>query len=289
MSAPAGAVAIGKESVGGGSPLLVIAGPCAAESERLCLEVGYALREACARAGVGYVFKASLDKANRTSLDTGRGPGMAGGIRLLEKVARELEVPVLTDIHEPAQASMLAEVCDCLQIPAFLCRQTDLLAAAARTGLPLHVKKGQFLAPDGAVALARKLRRQGAAGVLLCERGVSFGYHNLVVDMRSLVLMRASGCPVVFDATHSTQLPGAHGSSSGGSRWMALPLARAAVATGVDGLFFEAHTDPAAAVSDAETQLPLAAACDLLQFAAELHATVRARPDRGRPEDLLNG
>ena len=284
----AAVVEIGSTAVGGGNPLLIIAGPCAAESVDLCLKVGAEIQASCAAAGLSYVFKASLDKANRTGLAAGRGPGLDRGLEILARVKRELGVPVLTDIHESGQAAALAEVCDCLQIPAFLSRQTDLITAAAASGRPLHIKKGQFLAPEEAVAVAAKARALGAAGVILCERGTTFGYHNLVVDMRALVAMRAAACPVVFDATHSTQLPGAAGTASGGNRRMALPLARAAVAVGVDGLFLEAHVDPTVAVSDAACQLALPVASDLIGHLGELHRIVRAQPHQGRPEDMLD-
>ena len=265
-------VAVGGVPFGAGAPLGMIAGPCAAESEGLCVEVAGTLKEACADAGVGYVFKSSFDKANRTSGGTGRGPGIDGGLAILSEVARQCKVPVITDIHDAGQAALAADACDALQIPAFLCRQTDIVVAAAETGLPVMVKKGQFLAPGDMEPVMRKALVDGGGGVMACERGTTFGYGNLVVDMRSLVVMGRIGCPVVFDATHSTQMPGAMGGSSGGERSMAAPLARAACAVGVDGLFFEAHPDPASAVSDAATQLPLDDALALVQSAARISA-----------------
>ena len=279
------AAALGAVRVGADAPLLVIAGPCAAESEQLCLDVAGHIKEACSRAQVGYVFKASFDKANRSGPNTGRGPGRDAGLAALARVRAELEVPVLTDIHQPADAAAAAAVCDALQIPAFLCRQTDLVAAAAATGKALNIKKGQFLAPEDMDGIVAKARAAGAGNVLVCERGASFGYHNLVVDMRSLVTMRAAGCPVIFDATHSAQLPGAGAGESSGQRRMALPLARAAVAAGIDGLFLEAHPDPQRAVSDSAVQLQLDVAADLIAAAADLHRFVRSLPAGGRPED----
>lgn len=257
--------------IGTGEPLLVIAGPCAAESVELCLEVAESLQEACAKAGANYVFKASYDKVNRSSHQSERGPGMDAGLKILETVRNQLNVPVITDIHQPEQAQHVAQVCDILQIPAFLCRQSDLIEAAASTGLPLNIKKGQFLAPEDMVNVATKAKAAGAKQVFLCERGTSFGYHNLVVDMRGLVIMAQTSLPIVFDATHSTQLPGVAGKSSGGQRQMAWPLARAAIAVGIDGLFIESHPNPAKAISDKQTQLPLKDAIKLIQAAADLH------------------
>ena len=279
------AAAIGPLRAGTGAPLLVIAGPCAAESEQLCMDVAGRLQEACRRAQAGYVFKASFDKANRSGARSGRGPGRDAGLAALARVRDELQVPVLTDIHQPDDAAVAAEACAALQIPAFLCRQTDLLAAAAATGRAVHIKKGQFLAPGDMAGIVGKARAAGASDILVCERGSSFGYHNLVVDMRALVEMRATGCPVIFDATHSVQLPTAGDGESSGQRRMALALARAAVATGIDGLFLEAHPDPTRAVSDAAVQLPLAAAADLIAAAADLHRFVRKLPAAGRPEE----
>lgn len=263
-------VRIGDAVFGDGS-LGLIAGPCAIESPELCLKVAVALREATERLGMPYVFKASFDKANRTSLASYRGPGLKRGLEVLETVRRQVGVPVLTDIHEPWQAAPVAEVVDALQIPAFLCRQTDLLVAAAKTGKPVNVKKAQFLAPWDMKAVVEKLTKSGNRQLLLTERGSSFGYNNLVVDFRSLPIMRGLGFPVVYDATHSLQLPGAAGSASGANREWAPHLARAAVAVGVDALFMEVHPDPDRALSDAAAQLPLASAPMLLEDLVRLH------------------
>ena len=268
-------VAIGGVPFGGDAPLAVIAGPCAIESPQLCVDVAGALKQSCAAAGLGYVFKASFDKANRTSAATGRGLGLDAGLAALAEVKAKCAVPVVTDVHLPEQAPVAADVCDALQIPSFLCRQTDLVAAAAATGRPLHIKKGQFLSPDEMVHVARKAKDSGASGVLVCERGTTFGYNNLVVDMRSLHLMRRTGCPVVFDATHSVQLPGAADGESGGERELAPVLARAACAVGVAGLFFEAHPEPDSAISDAASQLDLGQARATIAAAARLSALTR--------------
>ena len=239
-----------------------ILGPCVIESRAQCLSIAHDLAAAADRFGVEVIFKASFDKANRTRHDAPRGPGLEEGLRVLEDVRRESGLRLLTDIHDPTQAAVVAECVDVLQIPAFLCRQTDLLRAAAKTGKPVHVKKGQFLAPQDMRYVRDKLTDAGASDVWLCERGAAFGYHDLVVDMRSLVIMRELardvGGRVVFDATHSTQRPGAAGGASGGDRRFTPALARAAVAVGVDMLFAEVHPDPSAALSDAATQWPLA-------------------------------
>jgi 2-dehydro-3-deoxyphosphooctonate aldolase (KDO 8-P synthase) len=259
----------------GGAGLAVIAGPCVIEDEETCLEAGAALRDCCRELGLEYVFKASFDKANRTSLSSYRGPGLQRGLEILARVGERLGVPVLTDIHEPAQAAPAAEVVSMLQIPAFLARQTDLLVAAARTGRPVNVKKAQFLAPDDMSAVVEKLRGSGCQEILLTERGSSFGYHNLVVDFRGLPRMRALGCPVCFDVTHSMQQPGGLGHASGATREYAPYLARAAVAAGVEALFLEAHPEPARARSDAAAQLSLVQAREVLRQAAVLQAAVR--------------
>ena len=265
-------VSIGKVAFGKGAPLGIIAGPCAAESGELCTKVAKTLSAACKEAGVGYVFKSSYDKANRTSTKTSRGPGIKHGLAILAKVKEQCSVPVITDIHDTTQAIEAAKVCDALQIPAFLCRQTDLIVAAAKTGLPVMVKKGQFVAASDMAGVVEKATQSGDGGVLLCERGTFFGYHDLVADMRSLVTMREMGHPVVFDATHSVQQPGKRGGSSGGLREMVAPLARAACAVGVDGLFMESHPDPANAISDPDTQLGLDDACALISAAAKISA-----------------
>jgi len=237
--------------------LALIAGPCVIESEALCLQVAQTVRAICERIGIPYIFKASFDKANRTSLHSFRGPGIEEGLRVLARVKREVGVPVTTDIHEAWQAERAAQVVDLLQIPAFLCRQTDLLVAAARTGKPVNVKKGQFMAPWDMRHVVEKLQSSGAVGVLLTERGVSFGYNTLVVDFTALPQMRALGVPVVFDATHSVQLPAGAGSRSGGRREFIPHLVRAAVAVGVDALFMEVHPDPEKGLSDPATMFPL--------------------------------
>lgn len=243
--------------VGSGQPLLLIGGPCALESEELARRVAGTLQEICARLGISYVFKASFDKANRTSLEAYRGPGLQEGLAILARIRSDLGVPVISDIHDITQVSAAAEVLDILQIPAFLCRQTDLLTAAARTGKPVNVKKGQFVSPWDMQNAVNKLRGAGGTKIMLVERGASFGYNNLVVDMRSLPVMRSFGCPVVYDATHSVQLPGGAGGSSGGQREFILPLARAAVAVGIDGLFMEIHPEPEKALCDGPNSIPL--------------------------------
>jgi len=249
-------VSVGTVVIGAGA-LGLIAGPCVIESLEVCQRVADSLTRLCHRLSVPYIFKASFDKANRTAHDSFRGHGLESGLEVLARIRREFGVPVTTDIHESWQAAPTAQVVDLLQIPAFLCRQTDLLAAAARTGKPVNVKKGQFLAPWDVEHIIEKLRVFGASGALITERGSSFGYNTLVVDMAGLPLMRRLGVPVVFDATHSVQRPGAAGKQSGGD-WSAIePLARAAVAVGIDALFMEVHPDPTRALSDAATQYPL--------------------------------
>ena len=252
-STPAGPIRIGP-----GAPLLLIAGPCVLESGDLAWEIAREMKAITARLGISYVFKASFDKANRTSLDSFRGPGPEKGLRILGRLREEVRVPVVSDVHEPAQVEMAADVLDILQIPAFLCRQTDLLVAAARTGKVVNVKKGQFVSPWDMAHAVGKLRGAGSERILLTERGASFGYNNLVVDMRSLTVMRSFGYPVVYDATHSVQLPGGAGASSGGQREFIPPLARAAMAVGIDGLFLEVHPDPDKALCDGPNSLPLA-------------------------------
>jgi len=243
--------------VGSGQPLLLIGGPCALESEELARRVAGTLQEICARLGISYVFKASFDKANRTSLEAYRGPGLQEGLTILARIRSDLGVPVISDIHDITQVSAAAEVLDILQIPAFLCRQTDLLTAAARTGKPVNVKKGQFVSPWDMQNVVNKLRGAGGKKIMLVERGASCGYNNLVVDMRSLPVMRSFGCPIVYDATHSVQLPGGAGGSSDGQREFIVPLARAAVAVGIDGLFMEIHPEPDKALCDGPNSIPL--------------------------------
>ncbi|HEX2233444.1 MAG TPA: 3-deoxy-8-phosphooctulonate synthase [Thermoleophilaceae bacterium] len=251
-------------AVGDGSPLLLIAGPCVVEDDELMLRVGGEVKRIADDAGVGLVFKSSFDKANRSSGSSPRGPGLERGLETLARVKRELGVAVTTDVHEPAQAGPAAEVADLLQIPAYLCRQTDLLTAAAATGRPVNVKKGQFLSPPEMRNVAEKLEAAGDGGVLLTERGTSFGYQNLVVDFRSLPQLRALGYPVVFDATHSTQLPGGLGDSSGGQREYVPYLAAAAAAVGIDALFVEVHDNPDEAPSDGPTMITPAGLEELL-------------------------
>ncbi len=273
---------VGDIEIGPGRPLAIIAGPCLLESLELGLEVGQVLGYACARLGLSYVFKASFDKANRTSVDSPRGPGLETGLAWLGQIRRELGVPVTTDIHEPAQAEPVARVASLIQIPAFLCRQTDLLVAAGRAARDadagVNVKKGQFLAPDEMLGPVRKLHESGCDNVLLTERGTFFGYHRLVNDFAGVVRMMTLDAPggppsVCFDCTHSTQTPGS-GRVTGGNRAMAPLLARAAVAVGVHAIFLECHPDPDHALSDAATQLPLGDVPDILADLARLHATV---------------
>ena len=242
---------------GTGNPLLLIAGPCVLESEELARRVASEMKEICARLNLSYVFKASFDKANRTSISSFRGPGLEKGLEIMAKIREKLAVPVISDIHEPAQAAIAAEVLDIIQIPAFLCRQTDLLSAAARTGKPINLKKGQFVSPWDIKNAVNKIRESGSSQVMLVERGSCFGYNNLVVDMRSFPVMQGFDCPVIYDATHSVQLPGGAGSSSGGQREFIPPLSRAAVAAGVDGLFMEVHPDPSCALCDGPNSIAL--------------------------------
>ena len=244
-------------TVGSGKPLTLIAGPCVIENRDLVFEVAEAGNAICEKPGVQYIFKASFDKANRTSASTFRGPGVSAGLAVLQEVKDKLGLPVLTDIHESSHVAQVAEVVDVLQIPAFLCRQTDLLMAAAATGKAINVKKGQFLSPQEMSQVAQKLRAAGVENLMLTERGNSFGYNTLVVDFRSLPQLQSFGCPVIFDATHSVQQPGGQGGTSGGQREYVAPLARAAVAVGVDGLFMEIHPNPDKALSDGPNILPL--------------------------------
>jgi 2-dehydro-3-deoxyphosphooctonate aldolase (KDO 8-P synthase) len=269
-------VTAGGVTLGSGHPLAFILGPCVIESETHVLEMATAVKEIAGRAGVPCIFKASYDKANRTSLSSFRGPGLAHGLRLLAQVKERTGLPLLTDIHESGQAAPAAEVVDVLQIPAFLCRQTDLLVAAARTQRPVNVKKGQFLSPNDMRHVVSKLTESGATGVLLTERGTSFGYNNLVVDIRALPMLRALGHPVVFDVTHSLQLPGAGDGVTAGLAEYIEPLARAGVAAGVDGVFMEVHDHPARARSDAANALPLQRLEPLLRRLVELDRIVKA-------------
>jgi 2-dehydro-3-deoxyphosphooctonate aldolase (KDO 8-P synthase) len=259
--------------VGGSGPLPVIAGPCVIESEELVVEMAHTLAAMAERLGVPLVFKSSFDKANRSSLGSFRGPGLEEGLRVLKIVKQETGLPVLTDVHEPHQCAPAAEVCDVLQIPAFLCRQTDLVVAAARTGRAVNIKKGQFMAPDDMLKVVEKARASGNSNVTVTERGVSFGYHNLVVDMRSFAMLHEDGIPVIYDVTHSLQLPGG-GAESGGLRRYAEPLARAAIAAGADGVFLEVHPDPEHARSDSAVQLDPERAERLLKSLIEVRRAV---------------
>ena len=271
--------------VGLDRPLFLIAGPCVVESRELQLDVAGKLKEICAAIGMPFIFKSSYDKANRSSSASFRGPGMAEGLRILAEVKRQIGVPVLTDVHESDHVPEVAAVVDVLQTPAFLCRQTDFIEAAARAGKPVNIKKGQFLAPEDMVQVVRKAKAaSGADNIMVCERGASFGYHNLVSDMRSLAIMRETGCPVVFDATHSVQLPGGQGTSSGGRREFVPVLARAAIAAGVAGVFMETHPHPEKALSDGPNSWPLSAMRALLETLQELDATVKRA---GFPENEM--
>ena len=264
-------------AVGGGAGLAAIAGPCVVESEATTLAAARAVASMAKRLALPVVFKASFDKANRSTATGFRGPGLGEGLRVLAAVARATGLPLLTDVHEPAQCDAAAEVCDVLQIPAFLCRQTDLIVAAARTGRAINVKKGQFMAPDDMRRVVEKVRLAGNDRVTVTERGTSFGYHNLVVDLRAIPWMQRDGIPVIYDVTHSLQLPGAAADGSGGQREFAEPLARAAVAAGADGVFLEVHPDPPQALSDRETQLPPERAEALLGDLLALRAALDRR------------
>ena len=259
-----------------GKALVLIAGPCVIESEELCLQVAGSLKETCERLGVVYVFKASYDKANRTSGRSFRGPGLRDGLSILAKVRAELETPVLTDVHTEAQAAAAAAVVDLLQIPAFLCRQTDLIAAAAQTGRIVNLKKGQFLSPEEMGQVVEKARSAGGRRLLLTERGTCFGYHNLVADMRSIPILSRFGCPVIFDATHSVQLPGGGGDKSAGQREFAPVLARCALAAGAHGLFLETHPEPGRALSDGPNMIALADMPRLLEGLLRVWQAVRS-------------
>jgi 2-dehydro-3-deoxyphosphooctonate aldolase (KDO 8-P synthase) len=264
--------------VGPERPFFLIAGPCVIESEALVMEVAGRMRELTRELGIPYIFKASFDKANRSSRGSFRGPGLEEGLRILGEVRRQLGLPVLTDVHEDTPLAEVAAVVDVLQTPAFLCRQTNFIVNVASQGLPVNVKKGQFLSPWEMKNVVDKARSTGNEGVMVCERGFTFGYNNLVADMRSLAVMRETGCPVVFDATHSVQLPGGQGSASGGQREFVPVLARAAVAAGVAGVFMETHPDPARALSDGPNAWPLERMRSLLTVMQEIDAAVKSRP-----------
>ncbi|HEX7329770.1 MAG TPA: 3-deoxy-8-phosphooctulonate synthase [Casimicrobiaceae bacterium] len=271
--------------VGLDRPLFVIAGPCVVESRQLQVDVAGELKAICADLELPFIFKSSYDKANRSSAASYRGPGIEAGLHVLAEVRRHVSVPVLTDVHREDEIAAAAAVVDVLQTPAFLVRQTDFIQAVAAAGKPVNIKKGQFLAPEDMLQVVAKARAAGGEGhIMVCERGASFGYHNLVADMRSLAIMRATGCPVVFDATHSVQLPGGRGTSSGGQREFVPVLARAAVAAGVAGIFMETHPDPDKALSDGPNAWPLALMRELLETLKELDAKVK---QAGFPESRL--
>ena len=273
---------LGALEIGNDEKLFLIAGPCVIESEALAMETAHSLARIAERCGVGLVYKSSFDKANRTSHESFRGPGMEAGLRILERVRDEAGVAVITDVHEDTPFDEVASVVDVLQTPAFLCRQTDFIQAVARCGKPVNIKKGQFLAPWDMVHVADKARATGNPDIMLCERGASFGYNYLVSDMRSLAVMRRTGCPVVFDATHSVQMPGGQGTRSGGQREFVPVLARAAVAAGVAGVFMETHPNPDDALSDGPNVWPLGRMEELLECLVEIDASVKSRP---RAED----
>jgi len=273
--------------VGIDRPFFLIAGPDTLEALGMCIEVAGHLKEVTAKLGIPYVFKGSFDKANRSSGKSYRGPGMAEGLRMLDEVRRQCGVPVLTDVHEDTPIDEVASVVDVIQTPAFLCRQTNFIQRAAAAGKPVNIKKGQFLSPWEMRNVVEKARTTGNPGIMVCERGFSFGYNNLVVDMRGLAAMRATGCPVVFDATHSVQLPGGQGSASGGQREFIPVLARAAVAAGVAGVFMETHPKPDEALCDGPNSWPLHLAAELLTSLKEIDLAVKSRPlveDRVQPQ-----
>jgi len=268
-------ITLGSLRLGGGNPLFLIAGPCVIESEKHARMMAEKVAKIAADAAVPYIFKASYDKANRSSVKAFRGPGLKEGLRILAKIKSELKLPILTDIHDASQAEAAAEVCDVLQIPAFLARQTDLLIAAGKTGRIINIKKGQFLSPWDMGNVAEKVASAGNTKIILTERGASFGYQNLVVDMRSFPIMQRTGYPVVYDVTHSVQLPGGQGHASGGQPQFIEPLARAGVAAGVDGIFLETHDNPPAALSDGPNALPLSELLGLLMKLKGLNSVIR--------------
>ncbi|MDR2877710.1 MAG: 3-deoxy-8-phosphooctulonate synthase [Chromatiales bacterium] len=270
--------------VGLQQPLFLIAGPCVIESAELAIETAGMLKELAMRLGVPFIYKSSFDKANRSSGKSFRGPGIDAGLAILERVRKSMDVPVLTDVHEDTPIAEVASVVDVLQTPAFLCRQTNFIRSVAAAGKPVNIKKGQFLAPWDMKNVVDKARETGNEQIMVCERGVSFGYNTLVSDMRALMVMRDTGCPVVFDATHSVQQPGGRGTSSGGQREFVPVLARAAVASGVSGLFMETHPDPERALSDGPNAWPLARMAELLETLIELDRVVKTR---GFSEDQL--
>lgn len=269
-------VTIGNVSIGGGKPIALIAGPCVIESREICFDIAERAQAVCGELGIGYVFKASFDKANRMSIDSFRGPGIDRGLEILAEIKSALGLPVLTDVHEVWQVSRVAEVVDIIQVPAFLCRQTDLVVAAAKAGKPVNFKKAQFMSPAEMKPVADKAASSGNSDILLTERGSSFGYGNLVVDMRGLVVMRELGYPVVFDATHSVQRPGGLGTKSGGDPHFVPYLVRGACAVGIDALFIETHPDPSKALSDAATMIRLDTLKSVLTEAKAVDAIVKS-------------
>lgn len=277
-------VDVGAIMVGASHPHFLIAGPCVIENEKLVLETASRVADITNQLGIPYIFKSSYDKANRSSIASFRGPGLKAGLAILQKVKEQVKIPILTDIHAVEEVERAAEVADILQIPAFLCRQTDLLVAAAKTGRVVNVKKGQFLSPWEMKNVVVKLEESGTTRILLTERGTSLGYNNLVVDMRSLPIMRSFGYPVVFDATHSVQLPGGGGTASSGQREFVAPLARAAAAAGCDGFFMEVHPEPDSALSDGPNMVPLSELPCLLQQLLRI-CRVSGKGDQGRSED----
>lgn len=268
-------IPIGGFELGGNNPLCIIAGPCVIESRDVVFSTAERLREICRSLGLSFLFKSSYDKANRTSLSSFRGPKLEAGLKILSDVRTKFQIPVISDVHSVEEVKPASEVLDVIQIPAFLCRQTDLILAASETGKPVNVKKGQFLAPWDVKNIIEKFTSTGNRNVFLTERGSCFGYNNLIVDFRGLPIMRSFGCPVVFDVTHSLQLPGGLGKRSGGQREFAEPLARAAVAVGVDGLFIEVHPDPDTALCDGPNMVRLGSVEKLLRTCRDLHALIR--------------
>ncbi|MGA2323496.1 MAG: 3-deoxy-8-phosphooctulonate synthase [Sedimentisphaerales bacterium] len=268
---------IGSIEVGLKAPMFLIAGPCVIETKQICLDIANRLADISSRTGIGVIYKASFDKANRSSVSSYRGPGIEKGLAILDVVRKQTKLPVMTDVHLPEQAEIVASVVDCLQVPAFLCRQTDLLCACAKTGKPVNVKKGQFLSPDEMKNVVDKIHSCGNDKILLTERGTFFGYNRLVNDMTTISIMKGLGCPVVFDATHSTQQPGGLGNASGGQRQFAPILAKAAIAAGANGLFLEVHTNPQKAKSDAAVIMPIEWVEDLLTDCRKIFEIIGGR------------
>ena len=273
-------VVVGPHSIGDQNPLALIGGPCVIESEQNAMAIAEKLKRITSDLGVPFIFKASYDKANRTSIKSYRGPGLKNGLKILQKIKNELDLPILSDVHKEEEVEPAAEVLDILQIPAFLCRQTDLLVKAAKTGKPINVKKGQFLAPWDMANVVKKIESTGNDQILLCERGASFGYNTLVSDMRSLPIMAQTGCPIVFDATHSVQQPGGQGSTSGGQREFAPVLARAALAIGVAAVFMETHEDPDNAPSDGPNMIYLNQLPEILDVLVQIDNVAKSSPLR---------